>query len=169
MKILRVLAPGADPSLVQQVRDGVEAFNRGLDIRLRFLSIVVEGGEALVADPESAVEVVGALMTAAGPTIVLVHGDDAAALAAVTIAARSDAVVAHMGAGTRSGGDADTARAIDRVCGLLLAVGAEAAATLADEGLQDRTRRLEPGAELGHQVIKALRAERVRRRGDATC
>lgn len=173
MKILRVLAPSAEPELADHVREGVAEFNRGLDIRLRFLAIGVEDSEVVVEEPESAAEIVAEAMAAAQPTVVLVHGDDSAALAAATIAARSDAVIAHVGAGVRSGlqegADADTARAIDHVCGLLLAIGPEAVEALAEEGLQERTRPLERGPELGHQVIKALRAERVRRRGDSTC
>ena len=169
MRVLRVLSPDADEPLAQSVREGVRAFNRGLDIRLRFLSIVVEDSELRVADPESAAELMGRSLEEFAPTVVLVQGGDASALAAATLAARTDAVVAHLAAGDRGVDDVDTARALDHVCGLLLALGESEMQVLRDEGLLDRARLLTPGEGLGHQVIKALRAERVRRRGDATC
>jgi len=174
MRVLRILAPSADEALAQQVRDAVLAFNRGLDIRLRFLSIMVEDRELRLSDPESAVELVGTALADAWPTVILVQGDDETALAAATVAARSgDAVVAHLGAGVRAGDHADASRAIDRVCGLLLPLADDASATLREEGLAERVTALDVGSpprqELGHQVIKALRAERIRRRGDATC
>ena len=169
MKILRVLSADADETLAQRVRDAVASFNRGLDIRLRFLSIVVEDRELFVDDAESAAAAVGAALAADAPAIVLVQGDDTAALAAATLAARGERVVAHLGAGSRSGPHADVARAIDRICGLLLAVGDGAHERLAEEGLGARAVRLVDGPEIGNQVIKAVRAERVRRRGDATC
>jgi UDP-N-acetylglucosamine 2-epimerase len=169
MKILRVLAPDADPSQVGQVRDAVQAFNRGLDIRLRFLAIVVEDRELQVDEPETAAETVGAALAAYGPSVVLVQGADEAALAAATVAAREDVLLARLGAGSRDGPAADVARAVDHLCGLLIVLDDEASASLASEGLADRVLRLEEGPDLGDQVIKALRAERVRRRGDTTC
>lgn len=169
MRILRVLAPDADEALALQVRDAVIAFNRGLDIRLRFLAIVVEDREVRVTDAESAAAVVGEALEGFGPSVVLLHGGGATALAAARVAAATEAVVARLGAGGRDTADADVERALDRVCGLLLALDEASAETLQEEGLGDRTTRLAGGSELGHQVIKALRAERVRRRGDATC
>ena len=169
MKILRLVTPGADPALAEQLRDAIQAFNRGLDIRLRFLSIFLEDEELRLEDAESAAERTAEALDAARPSVVIVHGDGPAALAAATIAARGDAVLAHLGAGERGGDDADTARAVDRLCGLLLPVGETALGALDSEGLAERTRGLVAGPDLGHQVIKALRAERVRRRGETTC
>ncbi len=169
MKILRVLAPDADEALARSVRDAVQSFNRGLDIRLRFLSIGVEDSELRVDDPESAAERVGAQVATDRPSVVLVQGDDTSALAAVTMAARSTAVVVHLCAGVRTGPRADSARAIDRLSGVLLAVGVDALAALEAEGLGARTTPLRPGTDIGHQVIKALRAARLARGGDSTC
>jgi len=169
MRVVRLVTPGADAALAEQVRDALQAFNRGLDIRLRFLSIFLEDEEVRLDDPESAAERTAQVLDASRPSVVIVHGDGTSALAAATVAARGDAVLAHLGAGARGGEDADTARAVDRLCGLLLAVGDDAVAALASEGLAERTRALRAGPDLGHQVIKALRAERVRRRGETTC
>ena len=146
MRILRVLTPGADDGVAASVRDAIASFNRGLDIRLRFLSILIEDTELRVEEPESAAELVGAAIEERAPSIVVVQGDEVCALAAATVAARGDRVVAHLGAGTRPECDADTARAIDRVCGLLLPIGDAAYAALLEEGLGDRARRLAAGS-----------------------
>ena len=54
MKLLRILCPGHDPVASTALRDGVVAFNRGLDIRLRFLAIGIEDREITVTDGLSA-------------------------------------------------------------------------------------------------------------------
>ena len=171
MKILRVVAPGHDEQLDAGMREAIAAFNRGVDIRLRFLSILVEQVEVRVAEPEAAAEQVNAAIDQERPAVALLSGHGETALAAAAACVRRGVPLARLGAGARHGEHADAARGIDRLSGQLLVLDAAAAAALEDEGLAERAVRVEgtDPAAVGARVIKALRALRARGGGERTC
>jgi len=135
MKVLRVHAPGTPTAVADAVGRAAVEFNRGLDIRLRFLSIGIEETVLVVADAAQAAEAVAAAVNERAPDAVVLFGDGAAALAAATSAARSTTALVRVGAGRRDGADGDAARAIDRLAALLIVDGAAAAAALDAESV----------------------------------
>ncbi len=135
MRVLRVHAPGTPPAVADAVGRAVVDFNRGLDIRLRFLSIGIEETVVEIGDAAGAAETVSQAAGRLAPDAVVLFGDGPAALAAAAAAARSKAPLVRVGAGRRVGVDADAARAIDRLAALLVVDGAAAAAALAAENL----------------------------------
>lgn len=175
MRILRLLCPGHDASAASALRDAVAAFNRGLDIRLRFLSIGIEDREFEIGGGPDAAEAAERELVAFLPDAVVLLGDDEAAAAVATVVLRHTAVLAHLDAGRRDGPAADTARAVDHLATVLLVLDDAAESALREEGLGDRIARVasEGGAvedpAFGPNVIKALRATRTRPSGDSTC
>ncbi len=171
MRVLRVVAPGAAGPLVALVRDGIVAFNAELDIRLRFLAIVIEERELVVDGVEDAALRCEEAFGAYRPDVVALHGEGPAAVAAATAAVRAGRVLVRVGAGRRDGPDADAARAVDRLAHALVAFGDGPLAALREEGLAGRTVALPapdaPG--VGRDIIKALRSAHARGAGDATC
>jgi hypothetical protein len=135
MKVLRVHAPGTSTAVADAVGRAAVEFNRGLDIRLRFLSIGIEETVVEVKDAADAAEAVAAAVSERAPDAVVLFGDGAAALAAATSAARGRTALVRVGAGRRVGADADSARAIDRLAALLIVDGPAAAAALDAENL----------------------------------
>ena len=171
MRLLRVLCHDHDPRDADALRSAIGEFNRGLDIRLRFLSIGIEDREVEVdAGDEAAVAVERALEDRPADAVIVL-GNGAEAVAATTFAVRCVPVVAHWDAGRREDAAADTRRAVDHLSTLLLVRGDEADAVLRAEGLADRIARVAaPDApEFGRDVINALRAARARTSGDSTC
>jgi len=142
MKFLRVLCPGHDVAVSAALRDAVAAFNRGLDIRLRFLSIGIEDRELVVNDAEQATAAVGGVLDEWCPDVVVLLGDGVSTVAAATIAARHPAMLARLCAGRRVGPEADAARAVDHLADVLLVVDDASELTLRDEGLSERTYRV---------------------------
>jgi len=177
MKLLRILCPGHDPAASSALRDGVAAFNRGLDIRLRFLSIGIEDREITVTDGTSAATQVENELDAFAPDAVVLLGHGAAAVSAATLSARRPMVLARLGSGVRDGPSADAARAVDHLSAVLLVLDDACEAALRAEGLGDRIARVarpdDSGAagnsDFGRNVIMALRAARARPSGDSTC
>jgi hypothetical protein len=133
MKVLRVHAPGAPSALAEQVGRAVADFNRGLDIRLRFLSIGIEESVLELDGPSAA----DAMAAAAGarPDVIVLMGGGPAAVAAVNAAASAGIAVVRVGAGRRDGGDPDAARAVDRLSAVLVVHDAACARTLQTEGV----------------------------------
>jgi UDP-N-acetylglucosamine 2-epimerase len=174
MKLLRLLCPGHDADAATALRDAVMAFDRGLDIRLRFLSIGIRDHELVVTETADVATVVEAELARIRPDAVVLLGSGAACVTAASIAVRSVPVLARLGAGRRDGESADASRAIDHLSTVLFVTDDAAEATLHDEGLGDRVQRVARGdttadPEFGRNVIKALRASRARSSGDSTC
>jgi UDP-N-acetylglucosamine 2-epimerase len=132
MKVLRVHAPGVPGALAERVGRAVADFNRGLDIRLRFLSIGIDESVIAVEGPGAADAVTASMETR--PDVIVVLGDGAEAVAAATSASRAGIAVVRVGAGRRGGTDPDAARAVDRLAAVLLVHDAAAARALASEG-----------------------------------
>jgi hypothetical protein len=171
MKVLRVHAPGTPQGLADQVGRAVTDFNRGLDIRLRFLSIGVEETVLAVADAAGAAESVDAAIRERTPEVVVLFGGGPAALAAAACAVRERAVLVRAGAGRRDGPDADAARAIDRLATVLLVHGAAAGAALEAEHAPGQ--RVEVGdagdPAAGERIVRALsRARRGTQGGSSS-
>lgn len=168
MRVVRVHAPGAEEVLAAAVAEAVRAFNGALDIRLRFLAIGIEETVLAVADAASAAEAVGAALESregrTGADVVLILGDGDAAVAAATVARRAQVPALRVGAGDRPGPDPGAARAVDRICSVLLARGAEAVRTLREEGVTGEIEDVgEPGdPATGERIVRAL--ARARRR-----
>ena len=164
MKVLRVEAPGTQRDLAQSVGRAVSQFNRGLDIRLRFLSIGIEDSVIEVADAAGAADALAVTLGAGAPDLVVLFGDGPAALAAAGVAVRSNALLVRVGAGRRGGIDADTARAIDRLAAIHLVHDAAAAAALDLESAP--AQRIDVGdagdPAAGERIVRALsRARRT--------
>lgn len=135
MRVLRVHTEHADPAVTGAVDHAIQRFNRGLDVRLRFLSIGIEDA---VVRPGEGVEVaaeIDAALDRHQPEIVLIVGSGAAAPAAATVAARRRVRTVRLGAGNRSGPHADYERATDRVCTWRLCLDRAALSRLEEEGL----------------------------------
>jgi hypothetical protein len=175
MRILRLLCQDHETASATALRDAVAAFNRGLDIRLRFLSIGIEDRELEIGEGPDAAVAAERELIAFRPDAVVLLGDGAAAVAAATVAVRHAGVVAHFGAGRRDGDAADTARAVDHLSNVLLVLDDAGDAALREEGLGERVVRVvesggvEDDPAFGPKVIKALRAARARSSGDSTC
>jgi hypothetical protein len=169
MRVLRVHAPGASRALAERVGRAVADFNRGLDIRLRFLSIGIDEVVVEVKDVPTAEDAVGA---AAGPRpdAVVLFGEGAAAVAAASVAARAGIAVVRVGAGRRGGPDPDAARAADRLAGVLLVHDAECARALQAEGAPGLV--VEVGAEddpmAAGRIVEAVSRARRGARGGST-
>ena len=170
MKVLRILAPGTPPRLADAVRRAVVEFNRGLDIRLRFLSIGIEETVIEAADSAAASDAVTQAMRSTAPDVVVVLGEGAAALAAATAAVRERATLVRVGAGRREGSDADASRAIDRIASVLLHAGPAAAAALDAEGLTAHRIDIgDPGdPAAGERIVRALARARRAAQGGAS-
>jgi len=165
MKVLRVHAPGTPTAVAAAVGRAAVEFNRGLDIRLRFLSIGIEETVLEVSDVAGAAESVSAAMSERAPDAVVLFGDGAAALAAATCAVRGHTALVRVGAGRRDGADADSARAIDRLAALLIVDGPAAAAALDAEEVA--APRVDVGGfddpAAGEKIVRAV--SRARRGG----
>jgi alkyl hydroperoxide reductase subunit AhpF len=158
MKVLRVHAPGTPSAVADAVGRAAVEFNRGLDIRLRFLSIGIEETVLVVEDAAGAAESVSAAVNERAPDAVVLFGDGAAALAAATTAARARTALVRVGAGRRDGADGDAARAIDRLAALLIVDGSAAAAALDAENVSaprvDVGDFADPAA--GEKIVRAV-------------
>lgn len=167
MRILRIHAPGTDEGLARALGEAVVAFNRGLDIRLRFLSVGIDEQVVAVEQAAHAAESVGEALRTGGIEMAVLFGDGEAALSAAAAVGRAQSVLVRVGSGVRVGAGADTSRAIDRIAAVRLALGPEAAAALADEGLDP------PGENVGAaddpetagRIVKALSRARRQARG----
>jgi UDP-N-acetylglucosamine 2-epimerase len=164
MRVLRIHAPATPPALAESVGRAVREFNRGLDIRLRFLSIGIDETVLDVKDAAQAAEAVSAELSRSAPDVVILFGDGAAALAAASCAVRERALLVRAGAGRRDGPDADASRAIDRIAAVHLVHGPAAAAALDAESAGGT--RVDVGAAedpaAGEKIVQALsRARRA--------
>jgi len=170
MKLLRVHAPGTPDGLAERVGRAVVEFNRGLDIRLRFLSIGIEETVVDVASAAGAADAVAAALRERAPDLVVVFGDGPAALAAAACAARAHVVVVRAGAGRRDGPAADEARAIDRLAALHLVHGPAFAKVLEDEAAAGQ--RVDVGdagdPASGERIVRALSRARRAAQGGTT-
>ena len=169
MKVVRVHAPGADEAVGRSIESAVRAFNASLDIRLRFLSIGIEERVLRVADAEAAAEQVAAALAASGggpgADVLVLLGGSEAAVAAAAAAARSHVPVLRVGAGERTGRDADAARSVDHMASIAIVHGPACAAALRDEGVAADVEDVGDarGAALGEHIVRVL--SRARRRG----
>jgi hypothetical protein len=168
VRVLRIHAVGADPGVAAAVGDAVRAFNAALDIRLRFLSVGIE--ETVVetaADPDAA----GAAAHLAGDrpdpvAIMILLGTGEAAVTAAAAALRAGVPVVRVGAGERSGPDADASRAVDHLCPVLLAWYAAGAEVLRRESAGGAVEVVggrddpETGARIVRAVTRARRRDR---------
>jgi UDP-N-acetylglucosamine 2-epimerase len=148
----------------------VVEFNRGLDIRLRFLSIGIEETVLDVTSAAAAADGVAAALRGSAPDLVVVFGDGPAALAAAACAARAQAVVVRAGAGRREGLAADEARAIDRLAALHLVHDATGAKVLEEESVPGQ--RVDVGGAddpaSGERIVRALSRARRAAQGGTT-
>jgi len=167
MRVLRVLAAGADDGLSDVLRAAFRAFNRELDIRLRFLAIGIDERVLTVGDAASSAEGVDGALADFGPEYVVLDGDGAGALAAATTVARHHIPLVRLRAGRRDGEHADAARAVDRIATVLIAHDADCTARLADEGLEGHV--APAGEDVGMTVIRTLRRLRQRGGGGTAC
>ncbi|MCK6480620.1 MAG: hypothetical protein L6R43_10855 [Planctomycetes bacterium] len=138
MRILVLAAPGGEEARAAAAA-AVAAWNRALDIRLRFLDLVIEEAAVALGPPEG-VPAEGHPGAAEAlrrerPSVALLHGRGPAALAAAVSAGRAGVPLVRTAAGLRDGPDADADRAADRLAAALLAPSGEALAVLAAEGL----------------------------------
>lgn len=164
MKVLRVEAPGTSPGVAASVGRAVAEFNRGLDIRLRFLSIGIEDSVVQASEAASAADAVAAAIAASAPDLVVLFGDGPAALAAAGVAIRSNAMLVRVGAGRRDGESADAARAIDRLAAIHLVHDAAAVAALDAESAPGQRIDIGDAADpaAGERIVRALsRARRT--------
>ena len=163
MKVLRIHAGETDAVLVGALERAVEAFNRSIDIRLRFLSIEIDERVLEVGSPEDAATAVDAALAEDHPSVCVVLGEGVAAVAAATICARTGAVLVRIGAGRRVGAEADASRAVDRLVEVRLAFDEEDLAVLESEGLGENAQCIGPadGAEAGERIVEVL--SRLRR------
>jgi UDP-N-acetylglucosamine 2-epimerase (non-hydrolysing) len=170
MKVLRVHAPGTPAHVAQAVGRAVVEFNRGLDIRLRFLSIGIEETVVEVADAAAAAEVVSKAAADRAPDAVVLLGDGPAALAAATSAVRARAALVRVGAGRREGPDADAARAVDRLASLLVVDLPAAAAALDAESLAAPRALVGDFADAaaGEKIVRAVSRARRLNQGGST-
>ena len=163
MKVLRVEAPGASAALTRSIEDAVRAFNAGLDIRLRFLSIGIEETAIAPADAAAAAEQAGLALAKGDVDLVLVLGEGEAALAAAAAAARAQVPLVRVGAGRRTGPHADANRGVDRLAASHLAHDKAALAALAAEGISGAESIGEPSdPAAGERVVRALTTARRR-------
>ena len=173
MRLVRVAAPGADADLTDQLGAAFRAFNAGLDIRLRFLSIGIEDRLVEVGDAAEATRTVDGLLAGGDVAAVLLDGTGPAALGAATVTVRRGVALVRLGAGRRDD-DPESCRAIERLAALLVA-DPDGLGTLRSEGMseQDVARRVVSTAAVaapgngagktwGERVIAAVR--RVGRR-----
>src|SRR6185503_5851476 len=75
MRVLRVHAPGTPTAVAEAVGRAAVEFNRGLDIRLRFLSIGIEETVVEVADAADAAERVAAALAERPSDAVVLFGE----------------------------------------------------------------------------------------------
>lgn len=162
MKLLVVRAPGAPSALARSVDAALAAFNDGLDIRLRFLSIGIETRGVDVTSAADAAEIVGAALADGGADVVLLLGGGESAVATAATSRRAGTPVVRAGAGVRGRGDADGAdRAADRLAEVLLPFDAAGAEALRVEGLVPGTEIGDPaGPSAGSRVVAAVTAAR---------
>ncbi len=141
MRLLTLVAPGGEEAR-RRVSEALAAWNRGLDIRLRFLNLVVE--ESVRVLPEAAPgadALAGALGGAEeavlreAPAVVLLHGRGPAAVAAALAVVKAGLPLVRSAAGRRDGRGADEERAADRLCAARLAEEDGDLGALAAEGL----------------------------------
>lgn len=166
MRLLRVHAPGADPRVAAAVGDAVRSFNASLDIRLRFLSIGIEETVAEVRAAEDAATGVEDLVRRESPDLLLLLGGGEAAIAAASASLRSGVPVARAGAGVRTGAAADADRALDHLCGVLLAPGEAEASALRGEDVRAVV-EIVGGSDdpaVGEKIVRALSRARRRER-----
>jgi hypothetical protein len=170
VRVLRIHAPGTPGDLAAGVGRAVVEFNRGLDIRLRFLSIGIEETVIEVADAAGSAESVALAIRTGLPDVVVLFGEGAPALAAATIAVRERAVLVRGGAGRRDGPHADADRAIDRLATVHLVHCAAEARNLESEGCAAQA--IDVGAAgdpaAGERVVRALSRARRSARGGTT-
>ena len=164
MRVLRIQAPGTSPQLAESVGRAITQFNRGLDIRLRFLSIGSEDTVVDVTDAAGAADAIAAATTDGAPDLVVLFCDGPAAPAAAWVAGRATGSLVRVGAGQRAGADADASRAIDRLAAIHLVHGAAGVAALEAESAHGQ--RIEVGdaadAAAGERIVRALsRARRA--------
>jgi hypothetical protein len=140
VRLLTVVAPGGDEAR-RSVSVALDAWTRGLDIRLRFLNIGIEETVLVLPAPvgpgepsATALRMAEEAIDRAEPAVVLLHGGGPAALAAAVSAAKAGVPVVRTGAGGRAGLAADEERAADRLTAVRLAAEG-ALAALRDEGL----------------------------------
>lgn len=167
MKVLRIHAPGTSRALAERVGSAVADFNRGLDIRLRFLSIGID--ESVLDVPDAATADAAAAAEPRPDALVLL-GDGAAAVAAATCAARAGIAVVRVGAGRRSGADPDAARAVDRLAAVLIVHDAACARALQAEGVSGLV--VDVGGEddpsAAGRIVEAVSRARPGARGGST-
>ncbi len=164
MRLLTVVAPGGEARQAEVSR-ALAAWNRGLDIRLRFLNVGVEeavlvpaaGGDARPA-PGAGLEEVEGSIRRERPALVLLHGGGPLALAAAITATKAALPLVRTGAGRRPAGTEGEERAADRLSSLRLADGAAEVATLRAEGLEGAAEEVGPAGSEGaaERVVKAV-------------
>ena len=140
MRLLTATAPGGEEAR-RAASVALEAWTRGLDIRLRFLNIGIEETVLVLPDASGPGEPAAAALLASEeaiarcrPAVLLLHGGGTAALAAAVSAAKAGVPVVRTGAGRRDGPTADEERAADRLAAVRLAAE-EGLRSLRDEGL----------------------------------
>ncbi len=158
MRLLRVHSTGTDESLARRIGDAVAEFNRKLDIRLRFLSILIEDDVVEVDDAAAALEAVEQSLSDRQADVVLLMGEGDAAVAAATAANRAGRLLLRMSAGEREGAHADANRAVDRLSSAHLHHGAEAALVLETEGIDGL--HIDVGdvtdTDVGDRIVRAI-------------
>jgi hypothetical protein len=137
VRILAVTAPGGE-ARARALSGAVAAWNRGLDIRLRFLAIGVEEASFVLPGGAGAAEglvAVDAAVARERPALLVLHGSGPGALAAAISAARSAVPVLRTGSGERGGPTEEEDRAVDRLATVRCADGPAALENLRAEGL----------------------------------
>jgi UDP-N-acetylglucosamine 2-epimerase len=132
----------------------MERWNRGLDIRLRFLNIGIE--ETVIQLDEvagageteaSGLEQVEQAIVDLAPNVLLLHGHGPAALAAAVSASKSGVTILRTGAGRRDGEISAIECACDRLASALVVEGEIGHEALLADGLADLVTVADPGAD----------------------
>lgn len=163
MRVLRVHANGASEIFADTLSRAIEQFNRALDIRLRFLSIGIEDHEVRLTSVEDSPVAVADAVEQFRPSLVLLCGSGDDAVAAAATAARLHVPLVRLGAGRRSGTDADSDRAIDRIAAWHLCHDDATRGNLEQEGMTEAAWIVGDVADpaTGPRVVDAL--SRIRR------
>lgn len=143
MRILTVTVPGSGAAR-DSVSGALAEWNRGLDIRLRFLNIGIEEARLDLAPAEdpgeaaaAALERVESHILRERPVLVVLHGGGPAALSTAVSAAKAGVPLLRTASGIRGGEHDGEERGADRLATFRLACGREALAHLVGEGLDE--------------------------------
>jgi hypothetical protein len=154
--VLLFESPGAD-RVSAQFTDAADEFNRGLDIRLRFLEVGFDVHSLPVpADSAAPAEELAGLLEEFRPGVVLALGSGTGLLECAAAAAKKDVPIAYLADGAPD----RAARAVARLSGILVATGEADPPAAAPGAMVENIRELPPGPELVRILVRSVRERR---------